>query len=187
MQRQRQTGFSLLEIMAVLFVIGLSLSMVSLVFSRGGPRDDVWEAIDQFMGLAHFAGERAILSGETMGLLLEPPLWQTERGQSADEVGWRYRWVTDSSQGWQPIHNVDPVSLSPTLRLEVEIDGLPWDYDAHIDQETPIVAVFPSGDISDFRIEFSDTREPSFVQTLAINEEGQLVWLEEEEELSRAF
>lgn len=168
--------------MAVLFVIGLSLSMVSLVFSRGGPRDDVWAAIDQFLGLAHFAGERAILSGETMGLLLEPPLWQAERGQNIDDIGWRYRWVTDSSEGWQPLQNIPAVDLPPTIRLAVEVDGLRWDYEAHLDRYMPVVAVFPSGDISDFRIEFSDSRERDFVQTLEIDEEGELIWVERERE-----
>lgn len=178
MSGQRQRGFTLLEIMAVIFVIGLALSMVSLVINRGGPRDDIWDAIDRFLGMAYFASERAIISGETMGLLLEPPAWQVERGQRLDEVGWRYRWVTNSSEGWQELPNVPPVSLPPTIALTIYVDDNLWDWEAQIDRRTPVAAVYSSGDITPIRIELSDRREPDFTQTVEVNESGELVWAE---------
>lgn len=178
MRRHRQLGFSLIEIMAVIFVIGLSLGMVGLVINRDGPRDDVWKAVEQFITLADFAGERAILSGETMGLLMEPPEWQVQRGQNIDDIGWRYRWVTSSSEGWMNLPNISPITLPPTMRLTVRVDDLVWDYEGQVDRTVPVAAYYSSGDITPIHIEFTDSREPGFSQNVEVNEEGELVWRE---------
>lgn len=168
----------MLELMAVLLVIGMSLAMVSLTMRGGEPKDEVWNAIEQFMGLAQFASERAILSGETSALLLEPPEWQAQRGQDVDDIGWRYRWLTSSSEGWQNLPNSQPITLPPTIRLTVEIDELLWDYESQVDRTTPVAAYYPSGDVTPIRIEISDVREPGFTQHIEVDENGQLVWLE---------
>ena len=99
MKIRAQVGFSLLELMAVILVIGMSLAVVSLTVRGGEPEEEVWNTIEQFMGLAQFASERAILSGETTALFLEPPEWQVQRGQSIDDIGWRYSWIPSSSEG----------------------------------------------------------------------------------------
>lgn len=176
--RVRQAGFSLLELMAVIFVIGLSLGMVSLSVSTGGPKHDVWDEIEKFMGLAQFANEKAILSGEAMGLMIEPPLWQAQRGQYLEDIGWRYRWVTNSSEGWQEIPNLPPISLPPSMRLTIEVDETLWDYENQLDRTVPIAAYYSSGDITVFSIEWTDEREPGFRQHIEVNESGELVWRE---------
>lgn len=176
--RRLQAGFSLLELMAVIFVIGLSLGMVSLTVSTGTAKSDVWDEIEKFMGIAQFASEKAILSGEAMGLKIEPPLWQVQRGQDPDEVGWRYRWVTNSSEGWQEIPNLPPVSLPPSMRLMIEVDDTLWDYENQLDRTVPVAAYYSSGDVTLISIEWTDEREPGFVQHIEVNESGQLVWLE---------
>ena len=178
MHTRRETGFSLIEMMVVIFVIGLSLSLVSLTINRGGPRDDLVDAVEQFMGFAQFAGERAILSGETMALMLEPPMWQAERGQNIDDIGWRYRWYTQSSEGWQEVPNLKPVSLPPTIDLLVEIDETEWDYEDQIDRSTPQIAYYPTGDITQFSIELRDERDRELSHHIEINENGELQWLE---------
>lgn len=162
----------------MVFVVGLTLAIAGLTINRGGPRDDLYDAIEKFMGLAQFAGERAILSGESMGLLLEPPLWQAGRGENIEDIGWRYRWYTSSSQGWQALEDLPPVSLPPSIQLEVEIDELEWEYADQLDRTTPIVAVYPTGDITQFALTLRDERERNFVQNIEVNEEGELVWVE---------
>lgn len=176
--RARQAGFSLLELMAVIFVIGLSLGMVSLTVSGGGPRNELIDEVEKFMGVAQFASEKAILSGEAIGLKLEPPLWQTQRGQDPDDVGWRYQWVTDGSEGWQNIPNLPPVNLPPSIRLTVEIDETLWNYADQLDRTTPVAAYYSSGDVTVIAIEWTDEREPGFSQNVEVDENGELVWRE---------
>lgn len=176
--RTRQAGFSLMELMAVIFVIGLSLGMVSLTVSTGGAKSDVWDEIEKFMGLAQFASEKAILSGETMGLMLEPPLWQAQRGERVEDLGWRYRWVTNSIDGWREVPNLPPVSLPATMRLTVEVDETLWDYANQLDRTVPVAAYYSSGDITNIAIEWTDEREPGFTQHIEVSETGELVWVE---------
>jgi len=164
--------------MAVIFVIGISLGIVALTMRGGEPQDEIWTAIEQFMGLAQFASERAILSGETSALYLEPPEWQVQRGQSVRDIGWRYTWLTSSSEGWQRIPNVPAVSLPPTVHLRVEIDEMLWDYESQVDRTTPVAAYYPTGDITQFSIEITDERAPGFSQNIKVDETGQLIWVE---------
>ncbi len=178
MLRTRQAGFSLIEIMVVIFIIGLSLSVVSLSISRGGPRDDLVDAVEQFMEIAHFAGERAILSGETMGLLFEPPIWQAGRGEDIDTIGWRYRWYTASSEGWQELPNLPAVTLPPTMELMIEVEDMLWEYEDQLDRTTPLLAYYPTGDITFVTIEFTDERDRDLALHIEVDENGELVWLE---------
>lgn len=178
MKLRAQGGFSLLELMAVILIIGMGLAMMSLAMRGGETKDEVWEAVEQFMLMAQFASERAVLSGETSALYLEPPEWQAERGQDLDEIGWRYRWLTSSSEGWQNLPNFPPISLPPTIRLVIEIDDALWDYEDQVDRTTPVAAYYPSGDLTPIRIEITDVREPGFSQHIEVDETGQLVWLE---------
>ena len=178
MKIKAQGGFSLLELMAVILVIGLGLAMVSLTMRGGEPEEEIWNAIEQFMGLAQFASERAILSGETTALFIEPPEWQVQRGQSVTDIGWRYSWITSSSEGWLKIPNLPPITLPPTVQLRVEVDEMRWDYEAQVDRTMPVAAYYPSGEITAIRIEISDRRAPGFTQHIEVDETGNLVWRE---------
>ena len=175
---KRNQGFTLLELMAVIFIIGLSLGLASLAITTGGPKEQLCEEIEKFMVTAEFAGERAILSGETMGLVLEPPLWQAQRGQDADEIGWRYKWVRKGEEGWEDIQSVPPVTFPPTTEFMVEVDELLWDYENQLDRTVPIMALSPSGDITNIMIEITDEREPDFEQHIEVDETGVLSWRE---------
>lgn len=178
MKIKSQKAFSLIEILAVILVIGIGLAAVSLTVRGGDPKDTVWETIEQFLLIAEFAGERAILSGETSALYLEPPEWQVQRGQSIDDIGWRYRWLTSSSEGWLDMPNLTPITLPASIRLTIEIDEMEWDYESQVDRATPVAAYYSSGDITPIRIIISDVREPNFLQHIEVDETGQLVWLE---------
>ncbi len=180
MRAKREAGFSLIEIMVVIFIIGLSLSMASLTMNRGGPQDDLVNSVEEFMVLAHFAGEKAILSGESMALLLEPPEWQLVRGESRDidDIGWRYQWLTNGSEGWQKLPNLPTVSLPPTIEIEVEVDETRWDYEEQIDRTRPVMALYPTGDLTFIAFELTDSRDRDLVQHIEVDENGELVWLE---------
>lgn len=175
---RRQQGFSLLELMAVILVIGLSLGMVGLSVSGGGPRDDIWDNIEKFMGMSQFAEEHAILTGEPVGLRIEPPSWQAQRGEDPDDLGWRFQWLVVDGEGWSPLASLPVISLPPTVRLVIEVDDELWDYAAQLDRTTPVAAFYPSGDVTFISIEFSDEREPGFTQNIRVDETGELVWVE---------
>jgi len=94
-----QRGFTLIEIMAVVFLIGLIATGATVMFNRGGPSDDLDDSIERFVLVSQRISDQAILSGEPMGLVLTPPEW----AEDAAETRWNYRWkrfatLPDSNQ-----------------------------------------------------------------------------------------
>lgn len=170
-------GFTLLELMVVIVIIGFSLGIVGMTVNTGTAQSQMIDEIDKFMGIANFASERAILSGETMGLRIEPPLWQAQRGDNVDDIGWRYVWVTNSSEGWQSLPNIKYVTLPPSMDLIIEVDEELWDYEAQLDRSTPIAAYYSSGDVTEIRIELQDKEDSEISEVIEVDENGELVWL----------
>ena len=181
--RKHTSGFSLLELMAVIFVVGLALGGVSLMVSSGSPENQMQDEIEKFMAIAEFASEKAVLSGESVGLRLEPPQWQNENYSEQDDLGWRYYWVISTYQGWVGIPNLPPVQLPPSIDLEIEIEEVPWEWEEALDRETPLTVFYPSGDISDIAIKLLDERDEELEQNILLDESGDLVWKELMDEL----
>lgn len=79
-------GFSLLELLIALFIVGLIVSVAGLSVSSGSRPYEVEAALNEFMDIAAYALDEAQLRGVDMGLHLE---------QESDEQGinWRYQWL----------------------------------------------------------------------------------------------
>jgi len=173
----RDAGFSLIEIMVVIFVIGISVGMVSLVVSRGGPDTELREIAERFATLGEFASERAILNGDPVGLLLEPPAWQEEVDEDL-ERSWRYRWQQITQAGWQDIPDLEVVELPSSVQLDVTVEGQMWEWENAPDIKLPVAVFYPSGEVTTFTVEFRDRRMPDFTQHVEVNAWGEIVWRE---------
>ncbi|HEY7774836.1 MAG TPA: prepilin-type N-terminal cleavage/methylation domain-containing protein [Marinagarivorans sp.] len=178
-----EVGFSLLEVLAVIAVLGIALASVTLTIGRGGPESSVTEKLEQFMAISEFAADRAVLSGDPMGLLLEPPQWQSDSEPEWDNLGWRYRWQAGNVNGWFDVPELKPISFDPETKLVVLIDNMEWRWEELLDRSLPVTAYYPTGDISPIEIRITDERLPDYSQTIHINEYGQLEWKELAEEL----
>lgn len=178
-----KAGFTLLEVLAVIAVLGIALASVTLTIGRGGPESAVTEKIEQFMAVSRFAADRAVLSGDPMGLLLEPPQWQSDSEPEWGNIGWRYRWQAGNYQGWTDVPELEAISFDPETKLHVLIDDLDWRWEELLDRSLPVTAYYPTGDLSSIEIQITDERLPDYLQTIHINEYGQLEWKELAEEL----
>lgn len=108
-----QPGFTLIEILVVLVIIGVVLTFATLSVNPTGPGDRLDAAAHRLFGLSQAAADEAILSGRTIGLLLT-------------DDGYRFMRLTDS--GWQTITAPDnalrPRTLGPGLHLDTRtLDG----------------------------------------------------------------
>lgn len=181
---RRNFGFSLLEVLAVIAVLGIAMASVTLTIGRGGAQSRLTDKLEHFMALSRFASDRAILSGDPMGLLLEPPQWQSESEFDWENLGWRYRWQQGNAQGlFTNIPELEPISFDPETKIVVLIDDLEWRWEELLDRSYPVTAFYPSGDISPIEIQITDERLPGYSQTIHINEYGELEWKELAEEL----
>ena len=185
----KQRGFTLIEIMAVVFLIALIATGATAMFNRGGPLDDLYNDVEKFVLLAHRASDQSVLSGEPMGLVLTPPEW----AEDAKETRWSYKWrraVTLPDETgqlappvWQDIEGWEVIQLKEGVELFIERDGSEWEWQAVPASEEAIFVLYPSGEADPFlfEIEFAHQEPAIEPQHVELDETGRLQWKEARE------
>ncbi|WP_438865601.1 type II secretion system minor pseudopilin GspH [Neptunicella sp.] len=177
MQCNQQRGFTLLEIMVVILIIGISASVVMLNVDGEDRSDELKKQAQRFQVVFSMAAEYAILNQQQLGLRIDQNQY--------------YFVILDDEQQWQKVDNNDflsEYSLPEPFSLKLELDDLPWQEDQSLfdsklfdeqssfDQEQssigeeeedkkpppPQVWLLSSGDITPFSLTFMF--EPNFGQ-----------------------
>ncbi|MEE4277065.1 MAG: prepilin-type N-terminal cleavage/methylation domain-containing protein [Halieaceae bacterium] len=91
----RRAGFSLVEILVVLFVVVLLTSLVSLNLDAGGAERELRQRVDALLAIAGLALDEAAQSGSDFGVL-----FVRERNEDGDAVT-RARWRQRQQPGWR--------------------------------------------------------------------------------------
>lgn len=175
----KQRGFTLIEILTVVMLVGFVVGGVSVFFTQDGADQRLKKTVERFAVICDHVSELAILRGEPIGLMLDPPSW---RENPIDE-GWRYSWQKMTPEGWQELPDVAAVDIDNTIELLVFIEEQEWDYEDPPKVREPLVAFYPSGEVTPFEIEFVHQDMPSDTQTVAVDVWGRVVWRERAEEL----
>ncbi len=171
-------GFTLIEILTVLMLIGFAVGGVSVFFTQGAPDQELKKTIERFVVIGDHVGELAILSGEPIGMLIEPPEW---RDNPLDD-GWRYSWQKRAITGqWEELASVPPVEIDKAIDLQISIDEQEWDYEDAPENLEPILVFYPSGEVSPFEIVFSHDLLTDEPQTVMVDLWGAVVWKERQE------
>ncbi|MDX1676317.1 type II secretion system minor pseudopilin GspH [Arsukibacterium sp.] len=156
--RLRQTGFTLLEVMLVLLLIGLLATTVVLNFSGDSPEQRLNKETERFQQVFQFIAETAMLKQQEWGLVLNPG---------------SYQFVYFDGEKWQLAEQIKAATeykLADDIQLQLELEGLPgaelsllsqlnWQDDDEVaDSEQPPVLpqvfMLSSGEISPFRLSF---------------------------------
>ena len=174
----RQAGFTLIEILAVVFIIGIMATGTTVFFSQDGVDKRVDKAVERFVGISEYMSELSILTGEPVGLLLEPPEWR----ENPLEEGWRYRWQKMTIEGWADVEEVESVEFEYEMALAVYINETAWEYENAPEERVPIVAFYPSGEVTPFEIEFTHEELPGDSETVLVDVWGDVVWKERQEQ-----
>lgn len=151
----RQPGFSLLEMLVVLFVIVMITATVNLTVSSGGQDLYVETEIRNLANVAAFSMDEAELSGRDYGLLISRDF---EEGEAVFRYGWRER----RAEGWR-----DPLSardvfvarhFPPGFELLLELEDLPlpdWQPPDAVNA-LPQVVLYASGETTPGSLELVD-------------------------------
>ncbi|MCP4000357.1 MAG: type II secretion system minor pseudopilin GspH [Gammaproteobacteria bacterium] len=171
--RLNQAGFSLLEIMVVVVIIGIILSLATL--SIGTATDDgVDEHSRRFEGLLELALEEASIQGRELGLRFYQHNYEFSARVAAVDKDNLPIWI------WEPLDSdqlLKPRNLGEDITLGLELDGnqvvLEYERDTK-EPYTPQIFIFSSGDIFPA---FMLRVRPSFNSngiTLTVNEMGEV-------------
>mgnify|MGYP000135280126 CR=1 FL=1 len=181
-------GFSLVELLVVLLIVGLGISLVSLSIGGDQTAKVLRESAEKFSNVAKLAAEEAVLGGEPIGLTLVP---------GAFERGWQYYWQRYRDGSWQPVGEpLDRRELSPLIRLELEIEGRFATFDGKnegsketgggtgndsdqtqgLDQPLPAIVFFPSGEATVFTLTFASDNAPEARQQVSANMASHIQW-----------
>jgi type II secretion system protein H len=118
----RRRGFSLVELLVVLFVIVMMTSLATLNVGDGGQQQLLESQVRELRNVAEFALEEAQMAGRDMGLVLAVD----PRGT---ETRYLYDWRERRPEGWRAPALARDVLAPRTLAADVELvlllDGVP--------------------------------------------------------------
>jgi len=179
-KRAYSAGFSLLELLVVILVIGLAVSLVSFTGSGDNSAYKLREELRFFANTVSLIAEEAALSGQQRGVDF---YWDLVDGQEV----YGYRWLKLEEDEWQPYAPVDfdeENFFSPGHDLLVEMDGseleinekLIPDESSALDAEKlePDIWLFSSGEVTPFTLSLTNREAPEQYQTIDVDMLGRI-------------
>lgn len=164
---RKQLGFTLIEVMLVMVLIGLIVSAVTFNPLNNRPEDQLEDASARFTGIFNVAAEYGLLNNIELGIVVK------KNG---------YKFVAYNGSEWQEIPAQDTpssVDLPEQLELTLELEDLPieggndlFDAKSFFDKEddfrgeekkkekiVPQIFVLSGGDFTSFKLIFSIKEE----------------------------
>ncbi|MEW7978486.1 MAG: type II secretion system minor pseudopilin GspH [Candidatus Sedimenticola endophacoides] len=156
-------GFTLLEIVVVVFLIGLLSTFTVLSISDGGQRADIENEASRIDALLRLGGEEAIVTGEVLGLGL------AEQG---------YRFFRFREDEWRPLTGLSAFreqQIPHYSRLSVFLNNK-WIALEHEPQfiATPQILFYPNGEVTSFRLILASTNSKQGYQ-ITVQSNGEVI------------
>lgn len=189
-QAKRQQGFTLLEVMLVVLLMGLMAAAVTMSMGGGSQQQALSREAQRFMATTEALQDEAVLSGAFFGIVVEDH---------------KYHYVMFKEDKWQPVEKDNLLSereLPEGVTTDLEVEGLPLEQDEQqqswfdeplIDDDAeqkkkfpePQIMLLPSGEMTGFKLRFTsqDGDGQPLEQLVSGNALGQMV-LGEFDELS---
>jgi len=118
--RSRSAGFSLIEILMVLFVVVLLTSLVSLNLDGGGRERLARQRLDGLIALAKLALDEALTTGSDFGVLLVRD--ENEDGEAVLRALWRQRGLAGWRRPEDPLDLFGAIEFPPGYDLRLRLD-----------------------------------------------------------------
>lgn len=153
----KQNGFTLIEVMVVIVLIGLMASLVQFNFSGNNPADKLKHESARFAAIFEVAADYGMLNNVELGLIVKKDSYQF--------VGYDgTQWTEIPDQDWQA-----HVTMSEEIELSLELDDLPIDEPLLFDADT-----FKEKDEDDFTLMSKEEREKKIIPQVYILSGGDL-------------
>jgi general secretion pathway protein H len=149
--RKTYTGFSLIEILVVLFIIGITLSFALLSFGDFGEKRRIIVAAEQFTNYIRFIQHQAILENNLYRILIQPNSYQAQQFHPPEQ------WSFINSRLF--LKQILPKGMH--IRLVGD------------DKKTHQIIIDASGTTKAFQLQFGSIQTP-FLGTIVHDSKGQI-------------
>ncbi|MCE9786077.1 type II secretion system minor pseudopilin GspH [Shewanella chilikensis] len=160
MQIRRSLGFTLLEVMLVVLLMGLAATAVTMTMGDSGPKQQLTREAQRFMAATETVLDETVLSGQFIGIVVDKN---------------KYHFVLFKENKWQPLEQdrlLAEKQLPEGITLSVELEGLPlvqedeeqdsWFDEPFIEESDadkkkfpePQIMLLPSGEMTAFELSF---------------------------------
>lgn len=176
MLKLRQTGFTLMEVMLVILLMGLTAAVVTMSIGNSGPQQALERTAQQFMAATELVLDETVLSGQFIGIVIEKT---------------SYQFVFYKDGKWNPLEKDRMLSekqMETGVSLNLVLDGLPlvqedeeeksWFDEPFIEAKTedkkkhpePQIMLFPSGEMSAFELSFIAKTDKGQIDVLVVGD-----------------
>lgn len=176
-----ERGFTLIEIIFVVFIIGMAVGVISIAVGGNAAADMTRKEAEEFMLQANYIAEQSVLKGETHGLFVEPRAAQDVDGQEQ----WCYQWRRVRDRQWQDLPELVQHCMAEGQVIEFVVDDKLWEFDPELEYQEPVMGFYPSGDGSG-KIEISihadqlQSEDSVEQEDFELDLGGELHWVSEE-------
>lgn len=171
-------GFTLIEILAVIIIIGLITSIVSLNVDRGdddtGPRKEA-QTLRQALD---FVSDFSVLNGEIVGMFVEPKTVEGSLGRQ-----WCYHWQRFRSERWEdmPKDTLSEHCMAETIQLDLLVEGKLVLYDEDLEVQPPVLVWSPSGESTPIEITLYENGSSSEKKVIVVGMMGEIAGPEKDD------
>lgn len=146
---RRSQGFTLIEILAVVIIIGLVTSIVSLSVDQADPDTGARKEALALRQALDFVSDLAVLNGEIVGLFVEP-----KEVEGSPLKQWCYHWQRFREEQWVdlPPDTLDEHCLAENIQLDLVVEGKLLVYDEDLEVQPPVLVWAPSGEATPIEI-----------------------------------
>ncbi|AQS40515.1 type II secretion system protein H [Shewanella psychrophila] len=178
MKQLRQKGFTLMEVLLVVLLMGLAASAVTMTMSGADRKKELERTALQFMAATEMVLDETVLSGHFIGIVIEDT---------------SYKYVFYDEGKWKSLDRdriLAERQMEDGVEISLVLDGLPlvqedeeqdsWFDEPFIDEKTeeekkkspePQILLFPSGEMSSFEMTFfSEDEQGQEIEALVVGD-----------------
>lgn len=177
----RSRGFTLIEILVMLVVIGITISFVTLSIGVGGRPVELQNEAEKLTGMLQLALEESVLTGKPMGLRINETL---ER----EGTRFTYEWSVLEQGTWQPLEQHPVLQDGQTaegVELDLTLEGVDIKLQEEKEQKKeddsklketyqPDIFILQSGELTPFTLHISNPELPGQAYRIRGNPVGAL-------------
>ncbi|WP_058479633.1 type II secretion system minor pseudopilin GspH [Legionella waltersii] len=141
-------GFTLIEILIVIVIIGITIGFALVAFGDFGESKRIRFAAEQLLNTIKLSQQKAILESSTLGLKLDKSSYQILKFVNNKE------WKPISNQGIFKIHYLPSHTV-----LHLKKNG-------NSEHNSPDIILMPSGDMTLFTLDFGSNSEQSITRII---------------------